>query len=219
MTFHNYLSMGKIKLGSILVDFVRHACVVVSFGGKTIYFDPWKIPQNPPKADIIFVSHEHYDHCSKEAIKQVSKQDTIIVTNEKCKQKLEGNIKTLKICQTIELHGLKATAAEAYNIGKKFHPKGLGMGFVVSLGDEKIYHAGDTDFIPEMKKLQGITIAFVPIGGTYTMDETEAAQAVNSFKPTIAIPMHYNVVEGTQADPNKFKQMVEKPTRVEVAYE
>ncbi len=207
-----------LKLQNCSVGFVKHACVLVSFKGITVYFDPWKLPENPPKADMVLVSHEHYDHLSPESIKKISKPETVIVSNSKSASKLSGKAKIIEVGDSIEILGLEISTVQAYNIGKPFHPKGLGQGYVVSFGSEKLYHAGDTDFIPEMKSLKGISCAFLPIGGTYTMNIKEAAQAANSFFPEIVVPIHYNVVEGTRADPQMFSSLVPKKTKVEILY-
>jgi len=208
----------SLKLKNASIEFLKHASTLIHFEGKNIYIDPWKIPSNPPKADLILITHEHYDHMDPEKIKEISTNGTVIATNETCCAKMSGNIKTIKIGETTEIFGVKITGVEAYNINKPFHPRGLGIGFVMDFNGEKIYHAGDTDFIPEMKNLKEIDVALLPIGGTYTMNEEEAAQAANAFKPKIAVPMHFNVIDGTSADPKKFSSLVSSETKVEVLY-
>ncbi|MBI2597854.1 MAG: MBL fold metallo-hydrolase [Candidatus Diapherotrites archaeon] len=208
-----------VKLENCSIDFLKHASALIGFGAKKIFIDPWQLPTNPPKADFIFVTHEHYDHCDPQKIKEISKKETLIATNDSCAARLSGNIKNTKVGQSINFPGLKVFVVEAYNINKRFHPRGLGMGFVLELEGTRIYHAGDTDFIPEMKELKEIDAALLPIGDTYTMNEIEAAQAANSFSPKIAIPMHFNVVDGTSADPQKFRSLVGPKTRVEILYQ
>ncbi len=205
-----------LRLKNFSIDFLRHASTLISFGEKKIYIDPWKLPLNPPKADLILVTHEHYDHCDQKAINAISQSGTIIVTNQSCASKLGGKIKTLRVGETINLSGVEIFGVAAYNVEKKFHPKGLVIGFVLDFNGERVYHAGDTDFIPEMNYLKDITVALLPIGGTYTMNEKEAAQAANAFLPKMVVPMHFNVVEGTSADPDKFASLVSKKVKVKI---
>ncbi|MCK4531460.1 MAG: MBL fold metallo-hydrolase, partial [Candidatus Aenigmarchaeota archaeon] len=117
-----------------------------------------------------------------------------------------------------EVEGIRIRAVPAYNLSKHFHPKGDGVGFIIESEGKQVYHAGDTDFIPEMNSLQGLTAVLVPIGGTYTMGIDNAVQAVLAMKPKIAIPMHYNFLGGLEADANDFKQKVESKgeTKVEI---
>lgn len=208
----------QLKRKNCSIDFLRHASALVGFGAKKIFIDPWQLPPNPPKADLVLVTHEHHDHFDQKAIDAVSKPETVIVANEVCAPKIKGKTKVLGVGETINLSGVEIFGVAAYNINKNFHPKGLVIGFVLNLNGERLYHAGDTDFIPEMNYLKNIDVALLPIGGTYTMDEKEAAQAANAFVPKIAVPMHFNVVEGTKADPDKFAALVSKKTKVEILY-
>ncbi len=174
---------------------------------RVIYFDPFQIKAGP-KADIICVSHEHFDHCSPEDIEKIQTADTVIVTEKDSARKLKGEIKVVKPGDKIEVKGVRIEAVPAYNIKKDFHPKANGwLGFIVEVDGVRIYHAGDTDFIPEMKQLK-VDIALLPVSGVYVMTAKEAAEAAKAIKPKIAIPMHYGAIVGSEADAIEFKNQL-----------
>lgn len=183
-----------------------HASFEIFSEGKTVYIDPYKLPENPKKADLILVTHEHSDHLSN--IDQLRQPTTIVVGPEGCKKKLR-NLKVIEKNEEITVKGFNIEAVPAYNVrrfrspGNPYHPKGLGVGYVITVEGKKIYHAGDTDLIDEMESLN-VDIALLPIGGKYTMDVEEAINAAITINPEIVIPMHYNTVEGTEADPEEF---------------
>jgi L-ascorbate metabolism protein UlaG (beta-lactamase superfamily) len=174
-----------------------------------IYIDPYIIPSTLEKADLILVTHEHFDHCAVDNIKRLTKDDTLVIATEDCIAKLAGlNVKGIQPNQTLEVKGIKIETVPAYNLNKNFHTKTSNwVGYVIEIDGVRVYHAGDTDFIPEMKKLKNIDIALMPVGGTYTMDAKEAAEAVNSFKPKVAIPMHYGEIVGSKSHAEKFKKL------------
>ena len=176
-----------------------------------IYIDPYLIPPTLEKADLILVTHEHFDHCAVDNIKKLVKDDTVIIATEDCIAKLAGlNVKGVRPNQTLEVKGIKIETVPAYNLNKNFHTKASNwVGYIIEIDGVRIYHAGDTDFIPEMKELKNIDIALMPVGGTYTMNAKEAAEAVNSFKPKIAIPMHWGEIVGSKADAEEFKRLAE----------
>lgn len=176
-------------------------------GEVTVYIDPWKLPPNSPKADIILITHDHYDHCSTEDVAKIQKADTVIVTIPAAARKLKGEVKTVKPGDKITVKGIEIEAVPAYNTDKPFHPKGAGhVGFIITLGGKRIYHAGDTDFIPEMKGLK-VDIALLPVSGTYVMTAEEAAKAADAIKPEVAIPMHYGEIVGSERDAERFKEL------------
>lgn len=182
-------------------------------GSKTLYFDPYEISGGPP-ADVIFISHEHFDHCSPKDVAKIQKSGTIIVTDGASAKKLSGDVRVVKAGDYLDIDGIAVRVVPAYNTNKKFHPKAAGMlAFVVTLDGITYYHAGDTDFIPEMKGLQ-VDVAFLPVSGTYVMDAMEAAEAAKAIAPKIAIPMHYGAIVGGLDDARRFQKALEGVVRV-----
>lgn len=175
-------------------------------GSKVVYFDPWEISDGP-KADVVLISHEHFDHCSPDDVKKICKSDTVIITEKQAAAKLSGDVRVLKPGDTTEAAGVKISAIPSYNIGKAFHPKENNwLGFVVELDGVKIYHTGDADLIPEMKQLGDIDIALIPVSGTYVMDAEEGIEAARAISPKIAVPMHYGKIVGSEDDAKKFAE-------------
>jgi len=200
------VGMRSFKYAAIEIIPLGHASVLVK-GPKAVYFDPFVLPANPQKADAIFISHGHYDHCDPKQVEKISGPDTLIFAPSGCASKLKGKVRTVAAGDSFSEAGLDVQVVPAYNLAKSFHPKGFGVGFVVSIDNVSIYHAGDTDFIPEMKGIKA-DVALLPIGGTYTMDVPAAANAALAIKPKLVIPIHYNYVEGTKADPSELKRLL-----------
>lgn len=188
------------------IEWLGHATFKLTRGGKTIYVDPWHIKAKDA-ADVICVTHSHYDHLSVEDVKKLQGKDTVIVATADSAKQLSGNIKVVKPGDKIEANGIKIEAVAAYNANKQFHPKANGWaGYVITLPDgTRFYHPGDTDFIPEMKAVE-TDIAVFPVGGTYTMDAQEAAKAANAIQPKIAVPMHWGTIVGSETDAETFKK-------------
>lgn len=201
--------MSLLQFSNVELNWLGHASFIVKGDGKVIYFDPFVLPSNPEKADLILITHDHYDHCDPNKIEQIRKPDTIIVTTSASARKLSGNVRTVKEGDTITEKGISIRVVPAYNVSKPFHPRGSGVGFIIDVAETRIYHAGDTGFIPEMSGIQ-IDIALLPIGGTYTMNEDEGVRAALTIKSKIVVPMHYGHISGTDADPNSFKEKVQR---------
>lgn len=173
-------------------------------GEKTIYTDPYKIKKKDV-ADIILITHDHFDHCVPEDVQKLQGEKTVIVTTADCAKKLSGNIVVVKPGDKITVEGIEIEAVPAYNTNKDFHPKQTGwVGYIFKVGGQRIYLAGDTDYIPEMKTFKDVDIALLPVSGTYVMTAEEAVQAALDIKPKIAIPMHYDAIVGTKKDAEKF---------------
>lgn len=177
---------------------------------KVIYIDPFKINKDYNDADIIFITHDHYDHYSEEDIDKVIKEDTTIVISKDLLKKLlkKGINKNAIIVaepnKEYETQGINFNTIPAYNINKKFHPKENNwLGYIITINNVKYYVAGDTDITDENRKVK-CDVAFVPVGGTYTMDFKEAAQLINEIKPKIAVPIHYGSIVGTEQDARNF---------------
>ena len=181
---------------------------------KTIYIDPFKIDRNYNDADIIFITHDHYDHYSEEDIDKVINENTVIVIPEELLTKVlkkginKNAIITVEPNQKYMVQGIKFETVPAYNTNKIFHPKENGwVGYVIEINGIKYYIAGDTDITEENKKVK-CDVAFVPVGGTYTMDFKEAAQLVNQIQPKVAVPIHYGSVVGTKQDAEEFIKLL-----------
>jgi len=187
------------------ISWLGHASFKIA-DDKVLYIDPWKLKRED-KADIILITHPHYDHLSLEDISKIQTEDTIIVIPPDGASKLKGNIKTVRPGDNLTVKGVDIEVVPAYNIKKDYHPEeNRWVGFVINIKGTRIYHSGDTDFIPEMKKIKA-DIALLPIGGTYTMDVAEAVEAVKAINPEVAIPMHYGDIVGSVEDARKFKEM------------
>jgi len=178
-----------------------------------VYIDPFNITGGPT-ADLILVTHTHYDHYSPEDIKKISGPDTVLVITEDAT--VDGGIDVVRASpgDTLEVKGVQVRTVAAYNINKAFHPKeNRWVGYIVSMGSKNVYHTGDTDAIPEMEEL-GPDVALVPVGGTYTMNAAEAAEAVKSMKAAAAIPMHWGEIVGERSDAVEFERLVGDAARV-----
>ena len=173
---------------------------------KTIYIDPYEIGEGP-KADLILITHEHFDHCSPDDVRKIQSSDTVIVTEKDSAKKLTGDVRVIKPGDEISVGNIQIKGIPAYNTDKDFHPQKNGwLGFIVGVEGVKIYHAGDTDFIPEMRDLE-VDIALLPVSGTYVMTADQAIKAAMAIQPrTVAIPMHYGAIVGGEDDAVKFQQ-------------
>ena len=181
-----------------------------SAAGKTIYLDPYKIPVASPKADYIFITHSHYDHFSAENVAKIRGENTQIFCPGEVASKVGGQVRTVKPGDSFSAGDLKIEVFPAYNMDKEFHPKENGwVGYVLEIDGQRIYHAGDTDLIPEMNDLKDIDIALLPVSGTYVMTSEEAIEAAKIIKPKTVIPMHYGDEVGTVSDAMNLKDKVE----------
>ena len=181
---------------------------------KIIYIDPFKIDKNYNDADIVFITHDHYDHYSEEDIKKVINENTTIIIPEELLTKQLRNGINKNVIITVEpnekymVQGIKFETIPAYNTNKTFHPKENGwVGYIITLNGNRYYIAGDTDITEENRKVK-CDIAFIPVGGTYTMNFREAAQLINEIQPKIAVPIHYGSVVGTKQDAKDFIKLL-----------
>lgn len=218
----------KMKIKEIDLEWLGHASIRIKTGKKIIYIDPYQI-SSKDKADIILITHSHYDHCSLQDIEKIVKDGTIVVCTADSQSKIARIDKKIKLGlieagKGFSVGKIKIQAVPAYNISKKFHQKSEGwLGYVIQIGSVIIYHAGDTDIIKEMEKLTGYAkkgnyfIALLPVGGTYTMNAEEAAQAASIIKPTLAVPIHYGSIVGSSSDAEKFVNLCgEKGIKAEI---
>lgn len=185
--------------GDLEITFIGHGTLMFSFAGKIIHIDPWsKLADYStlPKADLILITHEHPDHLDSPALALIRTEKTELITTRTCAEKLSGAVE-MKNGDVKTVLGLLIEAVPAYNIvnmrseGNPYHPKGQGNGYVITFGDKRVYVAGDTENIPEMKQLKGIDIAFLPMNLPFTMTPEMTADAARGFQPKILYPYHF----------------------------
>ena len=188
------------------IHWLGHASFRIS-AEITIYIDPWKIASRAASADIVLISHGHYDHMSREDIDRIRCPRTQIIVPQSCLGTIGREAIGLAPGEEKTVHGVKIQAVRAYNVNKPFHPKENDwLGYVIHLPNETIYYAGDTSLIPEMSHLS-VDIALLPIGGTYTMNAEEAVEAAERVNAQLAIPMHWGEIVGKQEDADRFVQL------------
>lgn len=195
------------------IEVLYHSSIRIS-KNKVIYIDPFKINKNYNDADIIFITHDHYDHYSEEDIDKVINENTTIIIPEELLTKLlkkginKNAIITVEPNEKYVVQGIKFETISAYNTNKTFHPKENGwVGYIIIINGIRYYIAGDTDITEENKQVK-CDVAFVPVGGTYTMDFKEAASLINEIKPKVAIPIHYGSIVGTEQDAIDFIRLL-----------
>ena len=185
-------------------------------GSKVLYFDPYLIPAAAHDADLIFITHEHYDHFEPESIARLKKEETFLIAPESMKKKTlsesgiaEGNCLFYQPGESFEAGGAAVETIPAYNKLKPFHPKGKKwQGYVVTMDDIRYYVSGDTDVNEDIKKVR-CDVALIPIGGFYTMDWKQAAEYIAQIKPQAVIPTHYGSIVGNKTDGEDFRKMLE----------
>jgi L-ascorbate metabolism protein UlaG (beta-lactamase superfamily) len=192
--------------GELKIFFLGHGTLYFELGDMIIHVDPiyrYANYKEMPKADLILVTHEHGDHLDKNAIEDITKENTVIILTEKCKETIaDGQVMKNGDIQTV--HGIKIEAVPAYNIvhliqGEfPYHPKGVGNGYILTFGDKRVYVAGDTENTPEMKALTNIDIAFLPMNLPYTMSPEMVADAAKAFRPKILYPYHFGNTDTSQ---------------------
>lgn len=195
---------------SIKVVWLGHAGVMIRCNAGVLYIDPWKVSRSSPQADIILVTHDHYDHYSPEDLTLLKDDSTRVVAPMPAPEVTD----VIGPGDRLSLGEFTVEAIPAYNITKGFHPRANNwLGYVVQTGGKRIYHAGDTDRIPEMNGLNA-DLAFIPVGGTYTMDARDAALAVEDIKAGMTIPIHFGDIVGTREDAERFARSCSRPIRV-----
>lgn len=202
------------------LHWLGHDSFRIDAGGLVIYIDPFMLKTDNPKADLILTTHDHADHTSPQDIAKIRKPETVIVTVAKAAEKLTGDVQIVKPGDDITIKGVGIKAVPAYNVNKfrspgvPFHPKESGnVGYVVTVNGVRIYHAGDTDFIPEMKGI-AVDVALLPVSGTYVMTAEEAVEAAGAIKPKVAVPMHVGGPVGTVKSADDFKTRATVPVIV-----
>jgi L-ascorbate metabolism protein UlaG (beta-lactamase superfamily) len=195
------------------IVWLGHASIRIE-GEKIIYVDPWELESEQPKADIILITHSHHDHLSGEDVDKIRGPETAIFAPPDCAGQLPSGYHPVSPGQRETVDGVEIEAVPAYNTEKQFHLRSSNwVGYIVRMGGERIYLAGDTDYVPEMEKIKA-EVAIVPVGGTYTMDAAEAARAVNKIKPELAIPIHFGKVVGSARDAENFQKLCQVPVEI-----
>jgi L-ascorbate metabolism protein UlaG (beta-lactamase superfamily) len=204
---------------------LTHSSIRIQSGDTVLYVDPYKVSGRPQDADYVFITHDHFDHFSPEDIEKVSCDKTVLVVPEKMRDKVlqeadeTRGIIPVKPDSPYDINGFSFETVPAYNRLKPFHPKTAGwVGYIFCLDGKRIYVAGDTDATPDAKKVR-CDVALVPVGGTYTMNASQAAELVNTIRPAAAIPTHYGSVVGTVSDAESFQRKVDPAIQVEIKME
>jgi L-ascorbate metabolism protein UlaG (beta-lactamase superfamily) len=205
--------------GELEMVFLGHGSLLFLFGGKTIYVDPFSRVADYaalPKADLVLITHEHRDHLDPEALASIRTDRTAVVLSESCAAQVEGGI-VMRNGQTRTVAGVQVEAVPAYNLihrrenGEPYHPPGVGNGYILKLSDKRVYVAGDTENIPEMKRQRGIDIAFLPMNLPYTMTPEMVADAAKAFRPRILYPYHFG-----STDTSRLTTLLEDEGGIEV---
>ena len=204
---------------------LTHSSIRIQSGDTVLYVDPYKVSGRPQDADYVFITHDHFDHFSPEDIEKVSCDKTVLVVPEKMRDKVlqeadeTRGIIPVKPDSPYDINGFSFETVPAYNRLKPFHPKAAGwVGYIFCLDGKRIYVAGDTDATPDARKLR-CDVALGPVGGTYTMNASQAAELVNTIRPAAAIPTHYGSVAGSAADAESFREKVDPTVHVEIKME
>ncbi len=197
-----------MNINGIEIKWLGHSAIKIEAGCK-IYIDPFQLQKESHDADYILITHPHYDHCSLDDLRKIVKDGTKIIMPSDCQSKIlrldnKIDMRIISLGKKMKSDDFEIHAIPAYNIGKEFHPKNQEwLGYIIKIRGKKIYHAGDTDLIPEMSNLN-VDIALLPVSGKYTMNAEEAAQAAEKIKTKVAVPMHYASIVGNEGDADKF---------------
>jgi L-ascorbate metabolism protein UlaG (beta-lactamase superfamily) len=196
------------------IDWLGHASFRITVGRATVYIDPYRVADDVPPADLILITHGHYDHFSPQDVERLSGRDTWLVGPAAVAERVSGQVHRIGPGETIDdelVRGLHISAVAAYNTSKRdadgnpFHPREAGwVGYQLNVRGERLYHSGDTDVIPEMDSVTGVDVALLPVSGVYVMTAQEAAEAARRIQPRVAVPMHWGSHIGTEHDARTF---------------
>jgi L-ascorbate metabolism protein UlaG (beta-lactamase superfamily) len=205
------------------LDWLGHAGFRLRVGGAVLYIDPYRVEAGPP-ADLILITHGHYDHFSPQDLERLTEEGTCLVGPPAVVERVSGRVFSIRPGETLEqelVRGVSVRAVAAYNTSKRddqgnvFHPREAGwVGYEINVRGERLYHSGDTDVIPEMDGVSGVDLALLPVSGTYVMTAGEAAEAARRIQPRVAVPMHWGDHIGTRADAELFARRAPVEVRI-----
>jgi L-ascorbate metabolism protein UlaG (beta-lactamase superfamily) len=196
------------------LEWLGHAAFRITVGRATVYIDPYRVAEGAPPADLILITHGHYDHFSPQDVERLSGRNTWLVGPAAVAERVSGQVHRIGPGEMLDdelVRGLHISAVAAYNTskrdadGKPFHPRDAGwVGYELNVRGERLYHSGDTDVIPEMDSVTGVDVALLPVSGVYVMTAQEAAEAARRIQPRVAVPMHWGSHIGTEHDARTF---------------
>lgn len=202
------------------LTWLGHAGFRIEASKRVVYVDPYRVRPGEP-ADLILITHGHYDHFSPDDLKAIAKRGTTAVAPPAVAEQLKGRVVSIEPGESHELEGVDVRAVAAYNTnkldseGRPFHPREAGLvGYVITVGGFSIYHSGDTDVIPEMDQAAGVDVALLPVSGTHVMTATEAAEAARRIGPRVAVPMHWGTLIGSRDDAEQFAELSSVPVEI-----
>jgi L-ascorbate metabolism protein UlaG (beta-lactamase superfamily) len=206
------------------LDWMGHAGFHVNVGRAHVYIDPYRVPEGAPQADLILITHGHYDHFSPQDVERLTRRETWLVGPAAVAERVSGQVHRIEPGEVLDeelVRGIHVRAVAAYNTskrdaeGKPFHPRDAGwVGYELNVRGERLYHSGDTDVIPEMDTVTGVDVALLPVSGTYVMTAEEAAEAARRIQPRLAVPMHWGDHIGTKADAERFADLTPVPVAI-----
>jgi L-ascorbate metabolism protein UlaG (beta-lactamase superfamily) len=206
------------------IEWLGHSAFRIAVGRSVVYIDPYRVAEGAPHADLILITHGHYDHFSPQDVERLSKRDTWLVGPAAVAERVSGQVHRIGPGEEIQdelVRGVHVTAVAAYNTskrdgdGKPFHPRDAGwVGYDLNVLGERLYHSGDTDVIPEMDSVTGVDVALLPVSGVYVMTAQEAAEAARRIQPRVAVPMHWGSHIGTEHDARTFADKAPGEVRI-----
>jgi L-ascorbate metabolism protein UlaG (beta-lactamase superfamily) len=216
------LTLSPALLDSL--DWLGHSGFRIRIGRSVVYVDPYRVPPGSPPADLILITHGHYDHFSPQDVERLSRRGTWLVGPAAVAERARGQVHSIAPGETLEdelVRGLHVSAVAAYNTSKRdaegrpFHPREAGwVGYELNVRGERLYHSGDTDVIPEMDRVTGVDVALLPVSGVYVMTPGEAAEAARRIQPRVAVPMHWGAHIGTERDARAFAERARVEVRI-----
>jgi L-ascorbate metabolism protein UlaG (beta-lactamase superfamily) len=206
------------------IDWLGHSSFRIRVGRSVLYIDPYRVPEGSPPADLILVTHGHYDHFSPQDVERLSTRSTWLVGPPAVAERVSGQVHSIAPGELLEdelVRGVYVGAVAAYNTSKRdaegraFHPREAGwVGYELNLRGERLYHSGDTDVIPEMDSVTGVDVALLPVSGVYVMTAEEAAEAARRIQPRVAVPMNWGAHIGTERDARTFANKAPVDVRI-----